>query len=136
MAITQQTTINKIIVHCSDSPHRGDQASDINRWHLEAGYDAIGYHEVITESGERQRGRQWFMQGAHCAKNGGNLNSIGICLIGQGQYTPAQMETLGEIINEYCNKWEIIDIAGHSDYDPSKPNCPGIPIREVYKLNR
>ena len=79
-------TINKIILHCSDSDNVGhDNIDEIRRWHLLKNWLDIGYHFFITKSGELQYGRPLWMEGAHCKEY--NKNSIGICLSGKEDFT-------------------------------------------------
>lgn len=73
--------IDKIILHCSDSPEgRNDKAEDIRKWHKKRGFSDIGYHYVIDLDGTVEKGRPIEQAGAHCT--GHNRNSIGICYIG------------------------------------------------------
>ena len=75
--------INKIIVHCSDSPAgRNDKAADIDLWHKEKGWKKIGYHYVVDLDGKIGRGREEWEEGAHC--KGKKLHSIVLCYIGGG----------------------------------------------------
>ena len=74
-------TIDKIIIHCSDSPEgRNDTAADIRRWHKARGFRDIGYHYVIDLDGTVEEGRPLTQSGAHCTDH--NSHSIGICYIG------------------------------------------------------
>ena len=74
-------TIDKIIIHCSDSPEgRNDKAEDIRKWHKQRGFKDIGYHYVIDLDGTVEQGRPIEQAGAHCT--GHNAHSIGICYIG------------------------------------------------------
>jgi hypothetical protein len=114
--------INKIVVHCSDSPHgRGDEAQTIHRWHLERGWDGIGYHWVITEDGTQQAGRPWYWTPAHI--KGPDEGSIAICLIGRDEFTGEQLHTLRELYNELCTQWPHAEWFNHYDLDPGK-TCP------------
>ncbi len=47
-------TINKLIVHCSDTPNdRFVSVDDIRKWHVEEnGWSDIGYHYVIYRNGD------------------------------------------------------------------------------------
>lgn len=122
--------MNKIVVHCSDSPHgRGDDAQTIHRWHLERGWSGIGYHFVITESGEIQNGRPLYWQGAHV--NGHNRNTIGICLIGRESFTDAQFVSLGNLTKGLMAtyKLEKKDVVGHGELDKGK-TCPNFSVRK------
>lgn len=79
--------IDKIIVHCADTPDGKDfTIKDIDRWHKERGWQCCGYHHVIRLDGTIENGRPLAQIGAHC--KGYNENSIGICLIGRREFTP------------------------------------------------
>lgn len=124
-----------IIVHCSDSPW-GD-ASVIDEWHRARGFHGIGYHYVIPNGRIRARttlagadgaleaGRPETVEGAHC--KGFNRRSVGICLIGRGDYTPAQMATLRDLVRGLMARHRIpaAHVLGHGEADPraNKP-CP------------
>lgn len=114
--------ITKIVIHCSDSPHfRGDDAQTIHKWHLEKGWDGIGYHLVITESGEVQPGRPWYWQGAHVGPH--NPGSLGICLIGRDYFTDEQLESLRYVYDELRAAWPEAEWLNHYDLDPNR-TCP------------
>lgn len=120
--------IEKIVIHCSDSPPgRGDDAETIHRWHKEPrpgapnGWDGIGYHYVITEDGDEQAGRPWYWEGAHV--KGHNENSIGICIIGKGDLTGEQFFALRKLYNELSKRWPHATWFNHYDLDPTK-TCP------------
>lgn len=114
-----------IVVHCSDSPHRGDGAEDIHQWHLDRGWDGIGYHYVITEDGDQQPGRPLYWVGSHVA--GHNANSIGICLLGQHDFTKAQIATLRKLLSRLTLQYPDAQVLGHSDLDPKK-TCPNFDV--------
>jgi N-acetylmuramoyl-L-alanine amidase len=122
-------TITKIILHCSDSPHgRGDDARTIHAWHQAKGWDGIGYHYVILESGEVQRGRPHYWTGAHV--RGENLNSLGICLMGEKQFTHAQFSALKGLLRSLIDQYPGAVIYGHSDFDSNK-TCPNFNVRDL-----
>lgn len=118
--------IKKIVVHCSDSPHRGDTAEDIHHWHLERGWSGIGYHYVITEDGRRQTGRPHYWAGSHV--RGHNKNSLGICLLGVDEFTEAQMMELTQLLRELKRVYPEAEILGHRDLDPRK-TCPNFDVK-------
>ena len=117
--------IDKIVVHCSDSPHRGDTAEDIHEWHLARGWDGIGYHYVITENGDKQAGRPLYWVGSHVA--GHNANSIGICLLGKHEFTKAQIATLRKLLSQLTLQYPDAQVLGHNDLDPKK-TCPNFDV--------
>jgi hypothetical protein len=121
---------NKIVVHCSDSPHgRGDNAETIHRWHQQRGFDGIGYHRVILEDGTVERGRPLYWDGAHV--KGHNSTTIGICLIGVDWFTPEQLSALREQIDRLKYRFGSLEVVGHRDLDDKKL-CPYFNVAEWY----
>lgn len=125
--------IDTVVVHCSASPQgRGDDASTIHRWHLERGFDGVGYHYVILEDGSIEAGRPEYWQGAHAGKD--NKGSLGICLIGQGgDATDKQMFALAQLIQGLDHKYDGVEVVGHGDLDPRKSKCPGFDVISWWK---
>ena len=122
-----------IILHTAAK--RGDtSAEEIKRWHTLPppqgnGWKDIGYHYVVRKDGLLETGRAEHVDGAHCAASGMNRVSIGICVVGHGDYetwTKAQEHTVRELIVKLCNKYNIPanNIKGHCEYDSGK-TCPG-----------
>lgn len=125
--------INKIIVHCSDSPAgRNDKAADIDRWHKEKGWKKIGYHYVVDLDGKIEKGREDWEIGAHC--KGQNLHSIGVCYIGGGggkdTRTPAQKESLYTLLFGLVGKYHC-QVFGHRDF--AKKECPCFDAKKEYQ---
>lgn len=121
--------INYIIIHCSASPHRGDTAEDVHRWHKEKGWDGIGYHYVITEDGTIEAGRPLYWQGSHC--RGYNDESWGICLLGEDMFTDVQITKLKALVNKLKQKAPQAKVVGHCDLDDSK-SCPNFDVAEMF----
>ena len=100
-----------IVIH-----HLGEPAGDpqsIHRQHVAWGYQGLGYHFLIGNGnglgdGVVHAGYRWMEQlpGAHVAGEAGiehNANSIGICLIGNGdrrRFTDRQIEMLQALIGQ------------------------------------
>lgn len=135
--------VDYIVVHCSDSPNslsdtRLDTAGNIHKWHLENGWDGIGYHYVIDELGEEEQGRPVFLQergfwpGAHCRSY--NKNSIGICLVGEGDFHAGQLLKLRTRINALLEVWPYARVVGHRDLD-SRKTCPGFDAVHWFKTS-
>lgn len=123
--------INKIIVHCSDSPQgRGDDAETIHKWHKERDFDGIGYHAVILENGTVQPGRPDYWTGAHAA--GSNSGTLGVCLIGTDSFTPAQFKALRKWVNEKREKHriKIENVIGHYETPNTYKTCPNFNMME------
>ena len=124
-----KVNIPGIIIHCSDSPQgRGDDAATIDRWHRERGFDSIGYHYVILENGTVEEGRPLGTHGAHAL---GYNHYVGICLIGKGDFTEEQFNSLEQLIRMF--DVESKRILGH--YDVSHKPCPRFDV-EAFKEAR
>jgi len=123
-------------LHCSDSPHgRGDDAETIHKWQLQNGWDGIGYHYVITESGEIQNGRPTYWTGSHAR---GHNNDIGICLIGQDVFTPEQFYSLSKLLKKLTFQFSIDmkHVIGHCDVsDKTCPNFDVEAFKDEYSLS-
>ena len=131
--------INKIIVHCSDSPAgRNDKAADIDRWHKQRGFDRIGYHYVVDLDGTIEPGRDLECVGAHC--KGHNTQSVGICYIGgrnsktwgyKDTRTDAQKAALLLLLKFLRAKYPDAKIYGHRDF--SEKQCPCFDAKKEYE---
>lgn len=136
--------INKIIVHCSATPEGKDYTvDDIRRWHKQQGWSDIGYHYVVYRNGDVVNGRNVDIQGAHCADNGGNINSIGICYIGgcardgktpKDTRTDAQKLALLNLLLDLKKMYPHAVILGHRDLDEHGKLCPSFDAKKEYRL--
>lgn len=123
--------IKEIIIHCSATPNgRDDRAADIHRWHLEKGWDGIGYHYVICVGGKLEVGRPEYWQGAHA--RGHNKDSLGVCLIGTDKFDNGQWETLETLTNLLLKKYGELKISGHNEV--SNKTCPGFDVQKWLKV--
>ena len=119
-----------IILHCSATPNgRYHNAEDIHRWHLENGWDGIGYHYVITTKGELQAGRPEYWMGSHA--RGNNTGSIGICLIGTDEFNIDQWSVLKRLLTKLSSRYIDAKIIGHNEI--SSKTCPGFDVQEWLK---
>lgn len=102
----------------------------INQWHSKrpdyvASSNGLycGYHWVIRRNGTMEAGRLESDIGAHC--KGQNHDSIGICLVGRGEYTIEQWKSLMWLL---CQKLDHYDLEpkqvfGHCEFTTLK-SCP------------
>ena len=169
--------INSIVIHCSASPnadslYRGqagqanfrNPAQTIDSWHAERGFHradeflrrqepnlkAIGYHYVIDRAGLVWCGRHVDEVGAHA--QGYNAKSIGICLVGMDQFSPAQWTNLAYLVTAEvarltgrngpadrnkpltvpeCASWarkHSLRIVGHRDLPNVHKTCPNFDV--------
>lgn len=131
--------IDKIIIHCSDTPDNLDiTAEDIESWHIQRGFDEIGYHYVVLRDGIIIQGRDIERIGAHT--KGHNTGSIGVCWVGKNYIGYDQMEGLLDIVYELCKEFEISshNVYGHYEFNDQK-TCPNLDMdtfRELIQCQR
>lgn len=117
--------IDLIVVHCSDSPHRGDTAETVHAWHKVRGWDGIGYHYVIQETGKIEAGRPEYWVGAHVKHY--NDNTLGIMLFGRDYFTDEQFDSLLDLLRSLRLRYPYARILGHRDLDDNK-TCPNFDV--------
>lgn len=131
--------IDKIIVHCSATPEgRHTTVEEIRQWHLQRGWNDIGYHYVIYLDGTIHKGRPESVVGAHCS--GYNKNSIGVCYIGgvakdgktpKDTRTEGQKRALIEILRRLKKDYPKATLHGHNEF--ANKACPSFNVKEEYK---
>ena len=131
--------INKIIIHCSDTPEgRPNTVADITAWHKQRGFRTIGYHYVVYLDGQIVEGRPIESVGAHCTSH--NRDSIGICYIGgrtsdmkeiKDTRTSEQKKSLVELITALRRQFPDAKVYGHRDF--ACRDCPCFNAKEEYK---
>jgi len=121
--------IKKIIIHCTGTK-KGDRISreQIKKWHLERGFEDIGYHYIIEQDGNVQIGRPLHLVGAHCY--GQNDDSIGIAYVGGldesgnpcNTLNDLQKESLLQLCEKLKRQFQDLTIHGHNEF--SNKQCP------------
>ena len=142
------SVINQIVIHHSESEWGNVDA--IDDWHKARGFEMCGYHSVIcncyptahmytrglpdiNNDGKEEEGRKPYLLGA--GARGHNTNSIHICLIGNKNFTSAQLVTLRTIVEYYRGFIpSITKVVRHCDLDEKKPNCPGLSDKFIREL--
>lgn len=162
-----------VVVHLSAS--RFGDAAQIRSWHTLPkprgnGWSDIGYHTVVmngvrrggnaydrTLDGKVERGRPERTQGAHCAANGMNRVTLGICVVGVPGWVPTgakasplattpyltqrQADALVGELAAWCERYDLDPngsfthngrsypvITQHSTHDPAKPLCASLDL--------
>lgn len=132
----------RIIIHCSDSSW--GTAEDIDQWHRNKGWKAIGYNAVIQNGyvtsksgydcntdGTLQEGRALDFdayidedeKAAHALSY--NKDSIGICLIGIEHFTVKQFLALFHFCKVFQAISPDIEIKGHYEMSTARGKpCP------------
>jgi len=127
--MVQRSKTTMIVVHHSDSDQGNVEI--FRRYHVgHNGWDDIGYHYVVCngrggDDGEIQTGRQESLQGAHAGKSGINRNaiSVGVCLVGKGNFTTKQKAALLLMLVELCRKYDIVPST--DTIQSHHGDCPG-----------
>lgn len=131
--------INKIIIHCTDSPDSRDVGiEEISRWHKEMRFPIsksgfyCGYHYVVRRSGQIEMARSDDETGAHC--KGHNKDSIGICWVGRHKPDSEQMKSLILITASVLMKHglEPKNVFGHCELNPGK-SCPNLGNMDLFR---
>lgn len=128
--------INKIVLHHSASPRAATTAAQIKGWHLERGFDDIGYHLIVEGDGKVAYGRP--LDVVPAAQKGANTNTVAICLVGdntrvgEGEgWTGAQVLTANSLIVMLRTiLGKRLPFVGHRDVASSE--CPGLEVRDVF----
>jgi len=116
-----------VIHHSASSP--SVTVEDIHRWHLQRGWNGIGYHYIIYPDGSIYRGRPEWTRGAHAwqdEEHEANSDGIGICLVGDFEIdspTPQQIISLVWLIRDIWRRYPGIPVIRHKDVMPTA--CPG-----------
>ena len=125
--------LDKIIIHCADTKYTMDiGVNEIRQWHLQRGWNDIGYHYVIRKDGTIEVGRNVKIKGSHCY--GKNTGSIGICWVGGyggvDDRTPEQKKALIELIEQLWKNYGKLSLHGHNEF--SSKSCPNFNVQEEY----
>jgi len=122
---------NKIILHCSDSDIPAhDNVQVIRSWHLQRGWNDIGYHYYINYFGDIFLGRNISRQGAHCKNH--NKDSLGICYGGASGPNVKQLLAMKRIIHAGHILLDIPlnEVYGHYHFNSGK-TCPNFDVDKI-----
>lgn len=137
LGVANTRNITEIIVHCSATQEGKDYTvENIRQWHLQRGFNDIGYHYVIYRDGSIHIGRNESIIGAHCT--GHNSNSIGVCYIGgldtknnpKDTRTSKQKEALLSLLKGLKVKYPKAKIHSHKDF--ANKACPSFDATKEY----
>lgn len=133
-ALSERDTTDYLVFHhMGRIPDRAIDAEEVHRWHLERGWNGIGYWLVIRRDGTKELGRPFWAVGAHV--KGLNSTSVGVCCEGDFDNehpTEEQLDSCLEV-GSYLRK-EVnpgLKVVGHTSFSPK--TCPGVnfPTEEV-----
>jgi len=137
--------INQIIVHCTatrpdwwENKTINEQVKEVTRWHLDRGFSDIGYHFLVSRSGEVVQGRPVEKSGAHAKSH--NSDSIGVAMFGgfgsdaddlaTEHFTPLQLAATYELIRKLQEQYGVKNenVIGHNRI--SSKSCPGFRVQK------
>lgn len=128
--------INKIVIHCADTPKgKYFDVNDIRKWHTqERGWSDVGYHYIVLLDGTIQKGREDRVTGAHVG--GHNSDTIGVCYIGGGNgedtRTNKQMASLVYLVGYLKRIYKGSEVWGHRDFKGVTKKCPCFDAKHEY----
>lgn len=123
--------IDRVFIHCSASDNEGhDDINVIRQWHLERGFNDVGYHYFIKKSGEIQTGRP--MDKIPAAQRGHNEGSVAICLSGLDHFTEKQFKALRALCSQLDTQYQV---SFHGHREVSNKTCPNFNYKEVLDLD-
>ncbi|NBC31147.1 MAG: N-acetylmuramoyl-L-alanine amidase [Alphaproteobacteria bacterium] len=131
-------SVHTTFLHCSASDVAShDDVSVMREWHLDRGWDDVGYHYFITKQGNIQEGRP--VSKVPAAQGGNNTGTIAICCHGlliekftQQQYTSVRALCTA-IRDAYSGKGVTMRFRGHCEV--SSKTCPVYNYRQVLGLD-
>lgn len=97
-----------VVHHSAASENQTPQS--IEDYHLQQGWEGVGYHFLIDKLGEIWRGRPEHYHGSHVKEQGINTKSLGILVIGDFDKklpTPQQISSLRGILSDLMAKYSI-----------------------------
>ena len=117
--------INLLVIHCSATKeNQSFTLQALEASHRKRGFNGIGYHYYIHQTGEIVNTRPLGRIGAHA--KGFNRNSIGICYEGgldkdgkpKDTRTPEQRAAIHQLVNELLIRFPGCRVCGHRDLSP------------------
>ena len=114
--------------------------SRIREWHLNRGFNDVGYHFYIRRDGVLEYGRKISVTGAH-VKNYNSV-SIGICYEGginddaeaEDNRTELQLRTMVRLLVELGAEYPKAIIQGHRDFPKVAKACPSFDVKDWCEL--
>ena len=128
--------LKEIILHCTATKEGQDYSVEqVRKWHLDRGFNDIGYHFLIRLDGTVEAGRPLETVGAHC--KGHNANSIGIAYVGgldkngrpKDTRTLPQKEAMRRLVHDLKQYFPRLEVHGHNEY--STKSCPCFSVSEL-----
>lgn len=106
-------------------------AVDMENWHLQKGWEGLGYQYVIQKDGSIWKGRPEHFHGAHTVDH--NKDSIGICMSGNFDATlptEKQISSLVSLMKDIVSRYTIKSIEPHRKY--ANKSCYGRKLSDTW----
>lgn len=143
--------VTEFVTHWTETPtNKNIGSEEINKIHLDLGYDGIGYHYVIRRDGSIQRGRPINIDGQHASVNGHDERSIGIVFVGGinvpsgtpniqdfvsvQSLTRSQLNSFDHFVRAFYTVFPGGQGLGHNDLDQNQSD-PGFSVRDYVRTN-
>lgn len=143
--------VTEVVVHWTEThTNKNIGSEEINKYHIAAGLNGIGYHYVIRRDGSLQRGRPVNLQGQHSPGNNHDERSIGIVFVGginvpsetpnsenflsAQSLTRSQVNTFDHFCRATYNVMPGAQIVGHSNIDEDEFD-PGFDVISYVRAN-
>jgi len=124
-----------ITIHCAATPEGRDvKAATISQWDI-GRFGQVSYHWVVELDGSKRNTLADDKLGAHVG--GHNHGNIGICYVGgvsadnatpKDTRTPAQKQTLRELVAHYKALYPAAIVRGHRDWPGVAKACPSFDV--------
>lgn len=128
--------VNRVFIHCSASDYpEHDSVEVVRQWHLNKGFDDIGYHFFIHKNGSISTGRS--LEKTPAAQKGHNVATIAICVHGYKveNFSTAQFNALKSLSSQIHKAYyERISFHGHCEV--ASKACPTFNYIQILKLDR
>ena len=123
--------IDRVFIHCSASDNKNhDDINVIEDWHLDRGFDGVGYSFFIKKDGTIQNGRE--LDRTPAAQKDHNKGTIAICLHGLEHFTETQFDSLIVLCYSIA---ETYSVSFHGHCEVSSKTCPVFPYKKVLGLD-
>ncbi len=120
--LSARRSTQRIAIHHTAS---GDvSAETVHGWHRNRGWMGIGYHYLVRQSGDIERGRAEELRGIHASA--ANADSIAIALAGNFELAPPaadQLDALVWLIRDIHSRYGELTLIRHRDLQATA--CPG-----------
>lgn len=130
-----------LVVHHS-AASENQSVKSIEDYHLSLGWSGIGYHYLITKTGELWKGRPEHVNGAHVKEDNINYRSLGICVIGDFAKklpTPEQVSALKTLLEDLKARYNVSleKIVPHRHFlgKPPYKDCFGSNLKDDWARN-